>query len=319
MIALQAHYTAVELVNFNITGIPTTARRIREKAKRENWPFKVVKGVGGEKMLFEHDGLPHALRNAIYWAAKHPSKAKKSTVPTRPKYADDEVIAAHLYILGQVTDLGEATGISFSQSATTITDKYKAGVLDEPDWVRGVIQNNLSLRTINRWKLDKNKHGAEGLKPKRQGPKGTSIWDENPNLRTIVLGHITENAFANCTHIHKDLVALGLSDIPSVRTLQAYVQKFKGNLRNKKHLLAVHNPDEFRSHHQPAFGDPYENITRINQLWEVDGTIADVICELPDGKTVRYSLTGMIDIFTRRPRVLVSDIRRRPHPRSCFF
>ena len=69
----------------------------------------------------------------------------------------------------------------------------------------------------------------------------------------------------------------------------------------RRELCAVTSPDLDRSRHAPAGGDASAKITRLNQVWELDSTKADMICICG----TRCSLVGSIDIWSRRPRVLV--------------
>ena len=65
------------------------------------------------------------------------------------------------------------------------------------------------------------------------------------------------------------------------------------------------NPDRYRSHRAPAIGDAAAGIVRLNQLWELDSSPADVICA--DG---RHTLIGAVDVYSRRARVLVRPTSR---------
>ena len=76
--------------------------------------------------------------------------------------------------------------------------------------------------------------------------------------------------------------------------------------KNARDLLAVTNPDRDRSRHRPAGGDAAAKIVRLNQLWELDSTPADVICA--DGR--RYAIVAAIDIWSRQARVLVVPTSR---------
>ena len=76
--------------------------------------------------------------------------------------------------------------------------------------------------------------------------------------------------------------------------------------KNARDLLAVTNPDRDRSRHRPAGGDAAARIVRLNQLWELDSTPADVICA--DGR--RYAIVAAIDIWSRQARVLVVPTSR---------
>ena len=76
--------------------------------------------------------------------------------------------------------------------------------------------------------------------------------------------------------------------------------------KNARDMLAVTNPDRDRSRHRPAGGDAAARIVRLNQLWELDSTPADVICA--DGR--RYAIVAAIDIWSRQARVLVVPTSR---------
>ena len=68
----------------------------------------------------------------------------------------------------------------------------------------------------------------------------------------------------------------------------------------------VGNPDQWKSHRRAAFGSMSADILRLNQKWEIDGTIADVQCQTDNGTLTRYSLVALIDVFSRRSKVLVT-------------
>ena len=70
---------------------------------------------------------------------------------------------------------------------------------------------------------------------------------------------------------------------------------------NAELFLAVTNPDAWKNKKLVAFGSYAEGVTRANQLWMLDSTPADV--QLLDG---RHSILGVIDVATRRARLVVS-------------
>ena len=76
--------------------------------------------------------------------------------------------------------------------------------------------------------------------------------------------------------------------------------------QNKRAIGAVTDPDRHRSRRKPAAGDMAAGIRRPNQLWELDSTIADVICR--DGR--RRALCAAIDIYTRSSLFLVAPTSR---------
>lgn len=66
-------------------------------------------------------------------------------------------------------------------------------------------------------------------------------------------------------------------------------------------LLRLTNPDAWRSAHMFGVGRADEVVTRLNQVWEMDSSPADML--LADGQ--RYTLLGLIDVYSRRLKFLV--------------
>ena len=91
---------------------------------------------------------------------------------------------------------------------------------------------------------------------------------------------------------------------PAPSTLRHWLARFRRE--HARELSAVTNPDRHRSHRKPAGGDAAAGIERLNQLWELDSTTADVMCT--DGK--RYAIVAAIDVWSRRARVLVVPTSR---------
>lgn len=104
-------------------------------------------------------------------------------------------------------------------------------------------------------------------------------------------------------NLHRALIAeselgdLGW-DVPVETGVRRWLTKFKKD--NPLLMEQLNNPDAFKSNRQVAWGKMDGNITRINQLWELDSTPSDV--HLLDG---RYSIVGAIDVFSRRPIVIL--------------
>ena len=114
-------------------------------------------------------------------------------------------------------------------------------------------------------------------------------------LEALIFGlgdHLT------AVHAHRTLLAKH-DRAPKVQTVRAWLRRWRRE--NAKDLVAVTNPDLDRSRHRPAGGDAAASVVRLNQLWELDSTPADVICA--DGR--RYAIATAIDIWSRQARVLV--------------
>ena len=84
--SIKTHYSAEELAQMGLPGLPTTSRNIREKAKKEGWSSQKRKGVGGG-YEFDTNSLPQAaqsaLRERIYQSVlevtSNPDYEKKTT------------------------------------------------------------------------------------------------------------------------------------------------------------------------------------------------------------------------------------------------
>ena len=104
-------------------------------------------------------------------------------------------------------------------------------------------------------------------------------------------------------HAHRTLLAR-YGRAPAVSTIRHWIARYRAE--NARELSAVADPDRHRSHRKPAGGDAAAGIVRLNQVWELDSTLADVICA--DGK--RHSIVSAIDIWSRRARILVVPTSR---------
>jgi len=92
---------------------------------------------------------------------------------------------------------------------------------------------------------------------------------------------------------------------PSLRAVQRWLKAWRADPKNAWALLAVGNPDVWRSRLQPAFGDGAAGVASPNARWELDSTRADVMCL--DG---RYTIVAVIDVWSRRAKVLVVPTSR---------
>lgn len=91
---------------------------------------------------------------------------------------------------------------------------------------------------------------------------------------------------------------------PHIRSIQRWLSRWRAD--HAAELSAVANPDRHRSHRQPAFGEAGAVASGLNALWELDSTMADVICA--DGR--RRALVAAIDVWSRRSRFLIAPTSR---------
>lgn len=94
----------------------------------------------------------------------------------------------------------------------------------------------------------------------------------------------------------------GAESAPSYATVNRMIQKWKNDPRNVMIWEYAKDPSKAKGKLRPAPGRMDEEITHKNQLWELDGTPADVVCS--DG--VRYTLSAVLDVYSRRAVVVVA-------------
>jgi putative transposase len=70
--------------------------------------------------------------------------------------------------------------------------------------------------------------------------------------------------------------------------------------------LRATNPDAWKNQSMLAFGSRSEDVTALNQRWEMDATPADWLLIDADGKKRRYTVSVIVDVWSRRILIIVS-------------
>jgi len=154
----------------------------------------------------------------------------------------------------------------------------------------------LSVRSLYRLLKAYETEGLYGLRSKNFGQTRTILTRD---MQDFITNTIEDKPHLRPSHIHPGLNILHDTAV-SEQTVARYMKKWKSE--NRQLYLFWCNPDGFKSKYQIAFGNASEKATHFLEYLEVDGSPADVICA--DG--VRYNLTAGIDIFSRKPKVIVS-------------
>lgn len=166
-------------------------------------------------------------------------------------------------------------------------------------------QKGLSQRTLER-KLELVRNAGIGALLDNHGSKtkGESVIHSQPALEHYVLG-----ALANRPDIKPGLLReLAMTHfaarkdikIPSDTAFERYLRAWKA--RNASAFLYMQNPDAWKNKAMPAVGDADGDVVRLNQRWELDSTLGDLL--LSDGK--RHAVIGVIDVYSRRGKLLVA-------------
>lgn len=164
---LQEFYNANELAELNLKCLPSSSRRIFEKAKRENWKSQKRQGRGGG-LEYELISMPEAVQTEIrsrFAVAVVGSKPKVPAVRAEVDLANltnkqRAVADARMAIIAKVLEL-EDSGMSRIKAVEFFCDLAKSGKLPEEVAELVAVANakknakrTLGVRTLNQWVID---------------------------------------------------------------------------------------------------------------------------------------------------------------------
>lgn len=211
--------------------------------------------------------------------------------------------AAKLEIIKACKQYIDGGGLAKTSGEESFTHDYNVREIDMAPWVLAEIRD-FHVSTLREWITEEYNLGMMGLVDCYGNRKGQSKIETHPVLKAAIDSLLDSKPHIKSTHINEFIQAY-CPDQPiiSEKSIDRYRAR-RGKADPQRTLLA-NNPDKFKSSIQPAFGSRSEGITALNQLWEFDATPADVM--LVDG---RHSVLGMIDVYSRRMKLLVSKTSR---------
>lgn len=339
----KTHYSCAELADLHLLGMPSTERALRDLVERESWPSieQKSRGRNGVTRLYappERIAKLIAARESIQASGREAHVIRATAAAMRAERESSrnaKSIAAADDIYGQLTGKGQkrfdakfdlvmlwrnwfadrnsgqqkiGRNQSFAAFAAAYNGRHLAGASNE---VRAAV-SHISARSIQRWVLESEKNGLVVLADRRsEKGGGISEIERHPLLEKLILAVLTEKPDVQHTHLW-DIINDRAIDAEtgeilwpqvSYSCLNRYINKWKE--ANAQVYLAVTNPDAWKSKYMASLGRADAGITRLNQLWEMDGTPAD--WALIDG---RHTASVVIDVYSRRPRILFSKTPR---------
>ena len=286
-----------------------TQRSVRRRADREGWLPATEKTKGGYKHTYVSSSVPNvSMAEIIKGLPADTDNTKKTEKEEQlelygklPGIRKTEA-EARLEILWSRDAFIRGIDFPLKKGSDLFCEKIMSGSIGLADWITNVITRKtgiaLSTRTLSRWQKARDKYGIAGLAPKYN----------NSGRSSGISGVMKEFIIAmkvDYPHIGIPKLIAGLSarfageEIPGRTAIRRFWRKWEKE--NKSLLEYITNPDKWKSNRQFAAGSMSENITRLNQLWEMDSTPTDVM--LAGG---RYNITGVIDVYSRRLKLLVS-------------
>lgn len=330
---VEPHYGASQLAG--VPGMPDTPQGVKARAKRENWPSRRRAGRGGgeewpasalpietQRELRRRaaiaaanrvksttpglDGAACARRIAIAAEVdtKHAHRVQEAGLAKAAALAGHkrarmearaQILSRLDVFLQQYSTLGKVAGIELFAGA------YSRGELQIPEPLRHMVGETLSAPTLMRWQRLQATQGLAALAGGYGNRAGTGKIETDSELRNFMLAMLVERPHLGARQISRGLQARfrDRADLPCLRSIERFLARWK---RESAQLFtAVSNPDAWKNRFMVAFGKADEDITRLNQRWEFDSTMADVM--LTDG---RHVIVQIVDVWSRRRMFHVS-------------
>ncbi|HAR61761.1 MAG TPA: hypothetical protein DCS18_16430 [Alcanivorax sp.] len=325
---MKEWFPAAELAG--LPGLPTTDRRVRDVANRNSW--KARRRQTGKGFEYHISSLPldaraqlGARQNRLQRCESVDAQAggvagrrlaiADTMQKRRSQLAREQGLNGYLKlnengrsradarvaILAELKTFGQNSALSGRRAVDAFAAKYNLGEIEVADWVREQVET-VAAATLYRWQKRYKDEGVTALAGNYKGQAGRSLIDRQPDLKTFVVSMLSDYPHTTGTHVMKAATARFAGtdiELPSKRRMEVWISNWKRE--NKSLYTAVTNPDAWKNKFMVAFGSYSEDVTRLNQRWELDSTPADVM--LLDG---RYSVIGAIDIYSRRLKLLVS-------------
>jgi len=318
-----------------ITGIPRTTLYCR--FQQEGWESDVSEGIGGMHHEFTAYALPDDIQQIVLsWEAAQsataigPSDSPQMTGHVAAmNYLEDlkrekeirrqakelglarfaqlpdarkREAEARYEILSAMTSFIKAINSKKDEGIRLFRERYNEGKIVLPDWTAEFLKKNKKLdrATLYRWERRYQEHGLAGLAGSYGHREGFTQLTETQRdfVKAMIADHPDVLMPKIMAGLEARFIPQGIS-IPSSHVVSHFVKRYRQD--NASYLLAIKNPDEWRSRYQFAVGSCSQNIVRLNQIWEADASPADIM--LTDG---RHTVIAMIDVWSRRPKLLIT-------------
>lgn len=168
------------------------------------------------------------------------------------------------------------------------------------------ILGNVTPKMLNDWlvKYKEVKAKDENLVEAFVDGRGLDKKDKTAltiEMQEMAIRFFLKKSHPILTNIHFIMCGHFGSSMPSYDCLNKFYLRWKK--ANPQLVLFAKSPDKWKNSYMVALGNESEKAAHRNHYWELDATPADVICS--DGK--RYTILGLIDVFTRRVIFRVED------------
>ncbi|WP_407546514.1 Mu transposase C-terminal domain-containing protein [Vibrio parahaemolyticus] len=202
-------------------------------------------------------------------------------------------------------------GIKRTQATRDFVAMFNAHSLPFDEKVYSTLDNSLSDVSLRRWRKLHREGGIAALDRLAHVNKGRCAIEDQPEMKSFSVAMLAEYPHIMGKKLHEAIAAQFKSSdliIPGMRSVQYWLKSWKE--KNASLFESIRNPDEWKNKYMSAMGSASANVHELNQLWELDATPADLQITLPDGSKRRYHITALIDVWSRRPMMLVTETPR---------
>ncbi len=349
---MKTHYSCSELAEMKLPGYPETKKGWLGLVAREQWGGQPRSKKGGGNEYLPSKAVQEQIN--IQRAVTHPSLeqqvmrtvfAELDKIKERERVAKAERAAKAQATLMEMAGMNEQEAFDIqakcqiaegwkawfmkvqplkkSKSWDLYADAYNMAEVPISKAVREAYPH-ISGRSAQRWVSYYEKRDFAALIDHRDGSKlrGETVFSHHPLLASAALKLMMDRPSISTQHLYELLGAAAIDRATDelLFTPPSYhqVRRFQKNwIENNKELyLQWTNPDAWKSQYMLALGSYTEEITALNQRWEMDATPADWLLLDEDGKRRRYTVSVIIDVYSRRIMVVVA---RTPKTQThCF-
>lgn len=172
----------------------------------------------------------------------------------------------------------------------------------------------VSPRSVQRWVYEYERGNLAALVDHRSGAgrRGKTLFNAAPLLAAAATRMLLDKPGIRTQQLH-NLLATAARDADSGEIL-FHAPSYDQVMRFQRAWIGEHqdlylqatNPDAWKNQSMLAFGSLSADVTALNGRWEMDATPADWLLLDEDGKKRRYTVSVIVDVWSRRLLVIVS-------------
>lgn len=332
---MQEWFTNAELAALNLAGFPNSRKGVEKWFKARGYDVlfpakvRVRKGSGGgtERHITL---LPKALQGHL--ALRHLKTAEAPPMQMSPVVEIPEPSASQsvelrmdaILLVLNFWDIFRAKFPGGIESARYhFCTIYSNGMLEGvPAWVRTALTTNAGKErgvcptTLKRWEMLRAVGQFAALGGSYGNRKDTGVLDtaEDGKVAEFLAALIVKHPQFSAEMFQEQLIArfgetlnavsgktgeIKTAPMPSVRTIRRWVAEWRSE--HDEVLTKLTDPDGYKNSKRVTGRNMNHWVRRPNQLWETDASPVDALAV--DG---RYALYAVVDIYTRRMKVLVT-------------